>query len=74
MRCYHLCTAFLSHDLRSACEASDLDSAVGYLHKDRSGRPSLALDLMEEFRVNFVDRLVISLINKKQIREDDFVF
>jgi len=62
----------LSHDVRSACEATGLDAAVGYLHRDRPGRPGLALDLMEEFRPFFADRLALSLINRLQIKTTDF--
>ncbi len=63
----------LTHDCRSACEAIGLDPAAGFLHKDRPGRPSLALDLMEEFRSVLVDRLVISLINRKQLNKNNFL-
>ncbi len=59
-------------DARSACEASGLDAAVGFLHRDRPGRPSLALDLMEEFRPFLADRLVFSLINRKQVNAKGF--
>lgn len=62
----------LVHDCRSALEGVGLDPCVGYLHADRPGRPSLALDLMEEFRAFLADRLVLSLINRKQIRPKDF--
>ncbi|AEE17588.1 type I-C CRISPR-associated endonuclease Cas1c [Treponema brennaborense] len=62
----------LYHDMRSALECSGLDPAVGFLHRDRPGRLSLALDLMEEFRPFFADRLVLSLINKKIITASDF--
>lgn len=64
--------SMLAHDLRSACEASGLDPAVGFLHTDRPGRPSLALDLMEEFRAFFADRLALSLINRRQVQADGF--
>ncbi len=57
----------LAHDARAACEAVGLDAAVGFLHRDRPGRPSLALDLMEELRPFLVDRLVLSLINRRQV-------
>ena len=60
------------HDVRSALETVGLDPAVGFLHRDRPGRPSLALDLMEEFRIFMADRLVLSLINLKQISADQF--
>ena len=65
--------SMLTNDLRSACEASGLDAAVGFLHRDRPGRPSLALDLMEEFRPVLVDRLVLSLINRGQVKASGFV-
>ena len=65
--------SMLTNDLRSACEASGLDAAVGFLHRDRPGRPSLALDLMEEFRAVLVDRLVLSLINRSQVKAGGFV-
>lgn len=64
--------AMLGHDARSACEASGLDPAVGFLHRDRPGRPGLALDLMEELRPILADRLVVSLINRQQVRADGF--
>jgi CRISPR-associated protein Cas1 len=59
--------ALLVHDVRSALETVGLDPAVGFLHRDRPGRPSLALDLMEEFRPFFADRLVLSLVNRRQV-------
>jgi CRISPR-associated protein Cas1 len=65
--------ALLAHDCTSALYAAGLDPNVGYLHVDRPGRPSLALDLMEEFRPLFADRLVLTLINRKEVQPDDFV-
>ncbi len=62
----------LAADLRSALESVGLDPYVGYLHVDRPGRPSLALDLMEEFRASIADRLVLNMINLKQIQGADF--
>ena len=62
----------LTHDCRSACEAVGLDPAVGFLHRDRPGRPSLALDLMEELRAPQADRLALSLLNRRQLRSSDF--
>ncbi len=62
----------LLHDVVSALESSGLDPAVGFLHRDRPGRPSLALDLMEEFRAFLADRLVLSLINLQQVKEGGF--
>ncbi|MBF0311272.1 MAG: type I-C CRISPR-associated endonuclease Cas1 [Magnetococcales bacterium] len=64
--------ALLGHDCRSALEAAGLDAAVGFFHRDRPGRPSLALDLMEEFRPVLADRLALSLINRKQVTSADF--
>lgn len=62
----------LTHDCRSAAESVGLDPAVGFLHRDRPGRPSLALDLMEELRPVMADRLALSLINRRQVRSGDF--
>jgi CRISPR-associated protein Cas1 len=62
----------LTHDCRSAAESVGLDPAVGFLHRDRPGRPSLALDLMEELRPVLADRLALSLINRRQLRSTDF--
>jgi CRISPR-associated protein Cas1 len=62
----------LMHDVRSALEAVGLDPAVGFLHRDRPGRPSLALDIMEEFRPVLADRLALSLINLKQVQGNGF--
>ncbi|MBL1217345.1 MAG: type I-C CRISPR-associated endonuclease Cas1 [Planctomycetes bacterium] len=64
--------ALLTHDTRAACEASGLDPAVGFLHRDRPGRPGLALDLMEELRSFLADRLVLSLINRRQVHPRGF--
>ena len=62
----------LTNDCRSAAEGVGLDPAVGFLHRDRPGRPSLALDLMEELRPILADRLALSLINRRQLRSRDF--
>ncbi|MCL1850190.1 MAG: type I-C CRISPR-associated endonuclease Cas1c [Bacteroidetes bacterium] len=62
----------LTHDIRSALETVGLDTAVGFLHRDRPGRHGLALDLIEEFRPVIADRLVLSLINRKQIGKKGF--
>jgi len=62
----------LTHDVRSALESVGLDPCVGFLHTDRPGRVSLALDLVEEFRAYLGDRLVLSLINRKQINAKGF--
>ncbi|MEX0731911.1 MAG: type I-C CRISPR-associated endonuclease Cas1c [Aquisalimonadaceae bacterium] len=63
----------LTHDCRSALESVGLDPAVGFLHRIRPGRPSLALDMLEEFRAVLADRLALSLINRRQLRLRDFV-
>lgn len=62
----------LMHDVRSALETVGLDPAVGFLHRDRPGRPGLALDLMEEFRPFIADRLTLSLINLQQVQDKGF--
>lgn len=63
----------LVHDIRSALETVGLDPAVGFLHRDRPGRPSLALDILEEFRPAFADRIVLSMINRGQVKASGFV-
>lgn len=62
----------LVHDIRSALETVGLDPAVGFLHRDRPGRPSLALDLMEELRPVLADRLALSLVNRQQVKGKGF--
>lgn len=62
----------LLHDCRSALETTGLDPAVGFLHRERPGRPSLALDLMEELRPVLADRVALSLVNRRQLAEKDF--
>lgn len=64
--------SLLCHDARSALESAGIDAAAGFLHRDRPGRPGMALDLMEEFRAPLADRLALTLINRKQISADDF--
>jgi CRISPR-associated protein Cas1 len=63
---------FLTLNCVSALETAGLDSEFGYLHALRSGRHSLACDLVEEFRSAMVDRFVITMINRKQVSYDDF--
>lgn len=65
--------ALIRHDCISALTATGLDPFVGYLHTERPNRPSLALDLMEEFRPVLADRLAMTLINRRQIDAKDFV-
>lgn len=62
----------LTHDVAAALEGVGLDPAVGYLHRDRPGRPGLALDMMEEFRPYLADRLALSLVNRQQIKGKGF--
>lgn len=62
----------LAHDVASALSSVGLDSYVGFMHRDRPGRQSLALDIMEELRGIIADRFVITVINKKMIRAADF--
>lgn len=64
--------ALLAIDTRAACEAHGLDPQMGFLHRDRPGRMSLALDLMEELRAPMADRVALSLINRRQITGQDF--
>ena len=64
----------LASEVQSALETVGLDPYVGFLHTLRPGRASLALDLMEELRAYMGDRLVLSIINRKQISAKDFVF
>lgn len=65
--------SLLAHDCAAALETVGLDPQVGYLHRMRPGRSSLALDLMEELRPYLVDRLTLTLINTNQIDEKDFI-
>lgn len=65
--------SMLTNDMRSACESVGLDAAVGFLHRDRPGRPGLALDLMEELRPVLVDRVVLSVINRQQVNVAGFI-
>ncbi len=62
----------LANDCAAALEGVGLDSYVGFLHRDRPGRKSLALDLMEELRPVLVDRFVLSMVNNRQIRPEHF--
>lgn len=64
----------IANDVAAALETVGLDSYVGFLHKLRPGRTSLALDVMEELRAYLGDRLVLSLINRRQVNAKDFLF
>ncbi len=64
--------ALLLADCQAALSSAGLDPNVGFLHADRPGKPSLALDLMEEFRPLLADRLVLTLVNRRQLAREDF--
>ena len=66
--------SLLAHDCASALESVGLDAYVGFLHRDRPGRESLALDLMEELRPCFADRFVLTMINNRVLKQEDFDF
>lgn len=66
--------SILSNDVASALESVGLDAYAGFMHTDRPGRISLALDVVEELRAPIADRFVLSLINMNQIKKDDFSF
>lgn len=63
-----------TRDIQAALETVGLDPAAGWLHTLRPGRPSLALDLLEEFRAPLCDRLALSLFNKRQLTDKDFEY
>ncbi|GGB54160.1 CRISPR-associated endonuclease Cas1 [Oceanisphaera marina] len=65
--------SLITQECVSALYGVGLDPFVGFLHKDRPGRPSLALDLLEEFRAIWADRFVLTLINRKQVQLNDFI-
>jgi CRISPR-associated protein Cas1 len=62
----------LTFEVASALETVGLDPYVGFMHADRPGRPSLALDMMEELRPVFADRLALTLVNRKQVTGEGF--
>lgn len=64
----------LVRDVGSALESVGLDPQVGYLHKDRPGRPGLALDMMEELRPVVADRVALTLVNRRQVSPSGFEF
>ena len=65
--------ALLRMECQAACEGVGLDPQIGFLHAIRPGRPSLALDLMEELRAAVADRLALTLINRRQLTPKHFV-
>lgn len=66
--------SILGHDIAAALNGVGLDPQIGFLHVDRPGRDSLAQDILEEFRAWLADRLVLSLINRRQVTAKDFAF
>lgn len=65
--------SLLANEVTSSLEGVGLDPYVGFLHRDRPGRRSLALDVMEELRPVMADRFVLNLVNRKQIQAEDFI-
>ncbi|WP_323846891.1 type I-C CRISPR-associated endonuclease Cas1c [Microbulbifer magnicolonia] len=65
--------SLVTQECVSALQGVGLDPYVGFLHKDRPGRASLALDLLEEFRASWADRFVLTLVNRRQVQPGDFV-
>ncbi|TDF99444.1 type I-C CRISPR-associated endonuclease Cas1c [Paenibacillus piri] len=65
--------SLLANDVAAALEGVGLDAYVGFLHRDRPGRASLALDVMEELRGVYADKFVLSLINTKVVSKEDFL-
>ena len=63
----------IANDVSAALESVGLDPYVGFMHTLRPGRTSLALDMMEELRAYLGDRLVLSMINRKQVTKKDFI-
>ena len=62
----------LTHEIASSQQAVGLDPYVGFMHRDRPGRLSLALDMLEEFRAWWCDRFILSLVDRKQLSIGDF--
>jgi CRISPR-associated protein Cas1 len=65
--------SLITQECASALQGVGLDPYVGFLHQDRPGRVSLALDILEEFRASWADRFVLTLINRRQVQPNDFV-
>ncbi|KDE46596.1 CRISPR-associated protein Cas1 [Geobacillus sp. CAMR12739] len=70
--CLSFAYSILTQDCISALEGVGLDPQIGYLHALRPGKPSLGLDLVEEFRPYLADRFVLTLINRRQLDKSDF--
>lgn len=69
-----LAYTLLANDITAALETVGLDPYVGFFHSLRPGRSSLSLDLLEELRAYLADRFVLSLINRRQITKNDFLY
>ena len=65
--------SLITNECTAALQAVGLDPYVGFLHRDRPGRAGLALDIVEEFRAAWADRFVLTLINRRQLSEKDFI-
>lgn len=65
--------AVVERECANALRSDGLDPFVGFMHTDRPGRESMALDIMEEFRSILCDRFVLTLINTKTVRKDSFM-
>ncbi|OOF71146.1 type I-C CRISPR-associated endonuclease Cas1c [Rodentibacter caecimuris] len=65
--------SILGKDISGALQGVGLDPQIGFLHADRPGRDSLSQDILEEFRAWWIDRMVLSLINRGQIKPKDFI-
>lgn len=65
--------SLITQECASALQGVGLDPYVGFLHRDRPGRVSLALDVLEEFRASWADRFVLTLVNRRQVQSSDFV-
>jgi len=66
--------SFISREMQGILDAFGLDPYIGFFHKIKYGRASLSLDMIEEFRHCYIDRLVLNLLNKKMLDRDDFYF
>ncbi|MBE9236149.1 type I-D CRISPR-associated endonuclease Cas1 [Anabaena aphanizomenioides LEGE 00250] len=64
--------ALLQSQVMAAVNVAGLDPYIGYLHEVHHGQPAMVLDLMEEFRALIADNLVLSILNKQEIKPNDF--
>lgn len=70
--CLNYAYGILYSETEKACILAGLDPYLGFYHTDRYGKPSMVLDIMELFRVAVADRAVVTLFNRKEIKDDDF--